>query len=414
MLFYSSILTIVLSIILVVFNWKVNKNIGYLALFFAAFACYGLTHHFTLYSQSSFWLAIFYNHFAPLFLLPGPLLYFYTKASLSDKKALNHWTDFLHFIPALINLVAIAPYLILPFSEKEKIASQIIQNLDTITSIKVNWIYPPIIGFTARPLFLLGYAFVVFIQLLNFKPRREILNQIPEQQYRFIKKWILLLSIVTCSAAGGFLILTLNLSDQGISKVLLNVMPLHLGVGIVFFMLPLTLFLFPQILYGMPISAKNDENHQEKSRKKQAKIKDVDPFLLLSTEIFAYLEKEKPFANPYFSMSHIAVIFNVPQHHVAYCFNHLLKKKFSTIRTEFRVNHAIELLDKGLTETLSIDGIGIKAGFTTRSNFYSSFKVVTGVTPSEYLENKQKVNTNTELSTSFPVGRVKRNVSTDL
>jgi YesN/AraC family two-component response regulator len=143
----------------------------------------------------------------------------------------------------------------------------------------------------------------------------------------------------------------------------------------------------------MPISIDKVDlqiNSSRKTRKKKDIIKDVDPFLLLSTEIFDYLEREKPFVDPDFSMSHIAVIFNVPQHHVAYCFNHLLKKKFSTVRTEFKVNHAKELLDKGLTETLSIDGIGEKAGFVTRSNFYSSFKAVTGLTPSEYLENKQR------------------------
>lgn len=391
MLFYSSLLTIILSIILVAFNWKVNRNVGYLALFFTAFACYGLTHHFTLYAQSTFWLAIFYNHFAPLYLLPGPLLYFYTKASLTDKKAFNHWTDFLHFIPAFINLVAIAPYLIMPFSEKEKIASLIIQNLELIVNIKVNWIYPPIVGYMARPILLLVYGSVIFIQLLKFKPKKEILDHIPQQQYIFIKKWILWLSIVACTTAAGFIVLTLNLLQQGISKVLLNAMPIHFGVGIIFFMLPLTLFLFPQILYGMPISTDKVDlqiNSSGKTRKKKDIVKDVDPFLLLSTEIFEYLEREKPFVDPDFSMSHIAVIFNVPQHHVAYCFNHLLKKKFSTVRTEFKVNHAKELLDKGLTETLSIDGIGEKAGFVTRSNFYSSFKAVTGLTPSEYLENK--------------------------
>lgn len=391
MLFYSSLLTIILSIILVAFNWKVNRNVGYLALFFTAFACYGLTHHFTLYAQSTFWLAIFYNHFAPLYLLPGPLLYFYTKASLTDKKGFNHWTDFLHFIPAFINLVAIAPYLIVPFSEKEKIASLIIQNLELIVNIKVNWIYPPIVGYMARPILLLVYGSVIFIQLLKFNPKKEILDHIPQQQYIFIKKWILWLSIVACTTAAGFIVLTLNLLQQGISKVLLSAMPIHFGVGIIFFMLPLTLFLFPQILYGMPISIDKVNlqiNSSGKTRKRKDIVKDVDPFLLLSTEIFDYLEREKPFVDPDFSMSHIAVIFNVPQHHVAYCFNHLLKKKFSTVRTEFKVNHAKELLDKGLTETLSIDGIGIKAGFVTRSNFYSSFKAVTGVTPSEYLENK--------------------------
>lgn len=392
MLFYSSLLTIVLSFILVTFNWKVNKSVGYLALFFVAFACYGLSHHFTLYANSPFWLAVFYNHFAPLYLLPGPLLYFYTKESLTDKNALTDWTDYLHFIPAIINLVAIAPYIITPFSEKEKIASQIIENFELIKTIKVNWLYSPIVGFMARPLLMLGYGLYLSSKLLKFKPKKEILDRIPPQQYHFVKRWILLLSIVGSIASAGFLMLTLDLLQQQISKTLINSMPLHSGVGVIFCLLPITLFLFPKILYGMPISTdKQKPLIVEKNKKTKNTVEtNEDPFLALSKDILAYLEKEKPFVNAAFSMSHLAVIFNVPQHHVAYCFNHVLNKKFTNLRTEFRVNHAKELLDQGLTETLSIDGIGIKAGFATRSNFYSSFKSITGYTPSEYLEDKQK------------------------
>jgi|694.fasta_scaffold155352_2 AraC-like DNA-binding protein len=393
MLFYTSLITIILSIILLAFNWKVNKNVGHLALFFIVIACYGLTHYFTLYAKSSFWLAVFYNHLTPLYYLPGPLLYFYSQASLKDKNALKHWTDFLHFIPAFINLVAIAPYIILPFSEKERIASLIIQNLESIVHIKINWIYPPIFGFMARPIHLLIYGSIILFQVLNFKPKKEILDQIPEKQYRIVKKWILLLSFFVCAIAVGFLILTIELIQFGISKELLNAMPIHQVVGIIFFILPTTLFLFPQILYGMLVHTNREDlqiSSVDEIVKKKAVIKNLDPFLSLSNEILEYLEREKPFVDSKFSMSHIAVIFNVPQHHVAYCFNHLIKKKFSSIKTEFKVNHAKELLEKGFAETLSIDGVGAKAGFGTRSNFYSSFKAITGVTPSEYLENKQK------------------------
>ena len=71
---------------------------------------------------------------------------------------------------------------------------------------------------------------------------------------------------------------------------------------------------------------------------------------------------------------------------IAYCFNNVLAKKFTTLRAEWRVNYAKELLKNGLTDTLSMDGIGYKSGFSTRSNFYSTFKSITGHTPSEYLE----------------------------
>jgi AraC-like DNA-binding protein len=393
MLFYSSLLTIVLSIILVAFNWKVNKSVSYLALFFVAFACYGLTHHFTLYGNSPFWLAIFYNHFAPLYLLPGPLLYFYTKESLTDKKAIVNWRDYLHFIPALVNIIAIAPYIVSPFSEKLSIASQILQNFDALISIKVNWLYEPIVGFMVRPLLLLAYAFYIYIMLIRYRPKSELLERIPISQYKFVKNWILGLSLISFMSALGFLVLTLNLIQFGVSKVIITAMPLHFVIGIIFCMLPINLLLFPKILYGIPISAEKEKNILINNNKKLKKVVEIeeDPFLVLSNEILAYIQKEKPFVNPEFSMSHIAVIFNVPQHHVAYCFNHVLDKKFTTLRNDFRVSYAIELLDEGLTNSLSIDGIGLKAGFSTRSNFYSSFKRITGLTPSEYLENKGSI-----------------------
>jgi AraC-like DNA-binding protein len=243
----------------------------------------------------------------------------------------------------------------------------------------------------ARPLLVLAYGMVIFYQLLNYKPKKEIIDRIPVQQYSFVKKWIFWLNIISCTAAAGFLVVTLNLLAQGISKVLINAMPIHFGVGIIFGMLPIVLFLFPKIIYGMPISAPKEKplTAIANQKKKKAIEPEEDPFLSLSAEILAYLEKEKPFVNSAFSMSHIAVIFNVPQHHVAYCFNHVLNKKFTNLRNEFRVNHAKELLDQGLTQTLSVDGIGIKAGFNNRSSFYSSFKAITGLTPSEYLESKR-------------------------
>jgi AraC-like DNA-binding protein len=352
------------------------------------FAFYGLSHHFTLYGNSPFWLAIFYNHFAPIYLIPGPLLYFYTKESITDKKSLTHWKDYLHFIPAIVNTIAIAPYIITPFNEKQEIASQILQNLEAVKTLKVNWLYPAIVGFMARPLLVLAYTIYIWVMLIRYKPESEILKRIPAEQYSFVKKWIFGLSIMSAIIAASFFVITLNLLVQnGISKALLNSMPLHFIAGIIFCMLPITLFLFPKILYGIPILTVKEKPSLTGDSKKTKKL-DEDPFLELSNNILNYLQWERPFVNSAFSMSHIAVIFNVPQHHVAYCFNHVLNKKFSNLRTEFRVNHAKELLDKGLTETLSIDGIGMKAGFASRSNFYSCFKAITGITPSEYLEKK--------------------------
>ena len=124
------------------------------------------------------WITVLDSHFlqsfCPFISFTRSATLFLYKASLTDKKAFTTWTDYLHFIPAFINLAAISPYFIIRFSGKEKIASLIIENLENIVNIKVNWVYPKKIGYVARPLFIFGYGLVIFIHLLKFKPKKEI------------------------------------------------------------------------------------------------------------------------------------------------------------------------------------------------------------------------------------------------
>jgi AraC-like DNA-binding protein len=56
-----------------------------------------------------------------------------------------------------------------------------------------------------------------------------------------------------------------------------------------------------------------------------------------------------------------------------------------------RIEHAKQLLKEGKNKTLSIEGIGSQSGFSSRSNFFSTFKSEVGMTPTEYLEENNKV-----------------------
>ena len=103
-----------------------------------------------------------------------------------------------------------------------------------------------------------------------------------------------------------------------------------------------------------------------------------------------YLEEEKPFLSFDFALSDISLYLKVPQNHVSYCINCLMGKKFSKLKTELRIKHAVELLKNGTHSLLTIEAISEKAGFKSRSNFYSSFKEETGYTPSDYLEKFHK------------------------
>jgi AraC-like DNA-binding protein len=148
-----------------------------------------------------------------------------------------------------------------------------------------------------------------------------------------------------------------------------------------------SLLLFPEILYGIP--RKTIVSPNKKDEIKKIDISN-DPFFDLYNSILKYLEEEKPFLDSDFAISDIALNLKVPQNHVSYCVNSLIGKKFSRLKTELRIKHAIALLEKGTNSYITIEAISEKSGFKTRSNFYIAFKEETGYTPSEYVDRLKK------------------------
>jgi len=405
MLLYISLLTIILSGLLVTYNWRINKNTIYLGAFFSILATYGLTHYFTLYANSPFWLAVFYNNFSPFWFLTGPLLLFYYRGTLTDNSRLKG-TDIIHFIPFLVQLIGIFPYLLTPFSYKVDIAAQILNDLNLITQFKVNWITKPIVNFLGRPILVFLYlGYITYLLWLNNPKSNRA--KVPIQQFKLTYRWLILLEVTTAILIINFFLLSLSLSKQTVTATMVNAQFTHFFSGIAYFCMSFMLLLFPRILYGMPIYTANtitEISSQEKIKKEtnpivepinivaEIQLPQDDPFFELVDKINAYLKKEEPYLNPEFTINELAASLKVPVHHVSYCLNTLMNVKFTSLRTQLRIQYAAKLLDSGQADELSMDGIGKKSGFSTRSNFYNAFKTETGMTPSEYLERKNELN----------------------
>ena len=393
MLLYVSIFTILLSLILLVNNWKVNSNAIYLALFLMSASMYGIAHYFVLYGKSPFWLAIFYNHFTPLMLLLGPFLFFYVRGTLDDTTHLKK-SDIFHFIPAVIHLVGIVPYTLKPFSEKTEIATRIIQNVDTILDINTNYFYSITLNFIIRPVLLLVY--ILYCMYLIWK-RFSVSNfdtNIPKRQLIISLRWLMILIMSLFFIVVVFLIIHFNSVQQKPSIGLVNTYPLYILSGVAYCVMSFSLLLFPNILYGFPKRVevkKQSVKKQKPTLEIQAEVLEQiedDPFFELSESIKIYLEKEKPFLNAAFSISDIALAMKVPQNHVAYCINSIMLTKFATLKSDLRIDYAVKLLSGNLNDSFTIEGIAQQSGFKTRASFYSAFKERVGITPSEFIAKK--------------------------
>ncbi len=64
--------------------------------------------------------------------------------------------------------------------------------------------------------------------------------------------------------------------------------------------------------------------------------------------------------------------------------NSLMDTNFNNYINSFRVEYAKELLVTNKFSNLSIEGIGIEAGFHSKSTFYAAFKKIENTTPAQY------------------------------
>jgi AraC-like DNA-binding protein len=131
--------------------------------------------------------------------------------------------------------------------------------------------------------------------------------------------------------------------------------------------------------------ADNKPNPANIGKGKVSKEGEEDPFLEMAANIKSYMENERPYLNTQFSITDLSIALKAPQHHLLFCFNNILKLKFTDFRTSLRIDYAKEILLNGEGSQLSIEGISAKSGFSSRSSFYNAFKASTGLTPGEYI-----------------------------
>ena len=114
--------------------------------------------------------------------------------------------------------------------------------------------------------------------------------------------------------------------------------------------------------------------------------KNHDAFKLLSEKIIEYFDAERPYLNPNFTLTELAAALHCPQHHISYCFSDFLETNFTKLRSLKRIEYAQNILKERNTKELSIDQIAEMSGFSSRSTFFSTFKELTGMTPTEFMQ----------------------------
>ena len=122
------------------------------------------------------------------------------------------------------------------------------------------------------------------------------------------------------------------------------------------------------------------------------------PNLFSSDEIIEKIEhlhkvitSDRLYTHADLTLSQVSQKSNIPAKTISFILNHYLKKGFNEYINQYRVDAALDKIQNGEIYNLTVEGIGLEVGFSSRSTFYRSFKKATGQHPSYYLNGDQKL-----------------------
>lgn len=240
------------GIILIFSSFRKSKN-AYLAAYLLFSNVFSLIYYFIFESEDVGLAAFFGLHFTPFYLLPQPFLFLYINSHRKDFKFKPIYL--LLFLPFLITLINISPYIVIPLSEKRVFAAAFLQNAEVLYQAKLLFL-PYYYQSLFRPIFNL--VILIITCLTYYKNQHLFEFQKAKLNERYFVWVILLITGLLNSLSFVFIVNKLLISsfDFGIltnvSFVTINSFVNYLYVG-----QNLLLLFFPQILFQEHVNSKN-------------------------------------------------------------------------------------------------------------------------------------------------------------
>lgn len=324
---------------------------------------------------------------SPLMYLNGPFFYFYIRNSLLNTDGLKT-RDYLHFIPAIIHLIDLIPFYLLPFNEKQEIAKMIFSD-----KVLLNYLGSGFIPISFHYLFrmVLQLIYLVYCIYLVQKSKPQFMTLINREK---LKNWLFislfLMGVVIFSNFCHTLTTYFGQNqDQYTGLKLFFSCIAFLGILSLNFYMNFN----PELVYnGFKGSLIKEELAINNAIKKpdflkelvEVEIKDAD---LLLEKIRSALEDKKFFLGKGLTIVDLAKNIDVSPKILSILINRKFKTNFNELINIYRVNYAKQLLEENVLALYSIEGLASMVGFNSRITFFNSFKKNVGISPKEYAKS---------------------------
>ena len=396
--------------LLLFYNRGYRSANRYLAGFLFFCSLYLLENFFFFYGGTISLIAFFTTTHA-FFYLIGPLAFLYQRSILNDDSKI-YKADYLHFVLFAISFSGYIPYFFSAWQHKLTIAENIYGSNWDMSQFHINYFIPHKIDQALNLLQTIFYAILLWYMIGKHK-KKGISNILFNPQYILIRKWLFFFTLIYSVIAINFGVAMANMwiyDDKNIFLQRAN--GALLFASCIYVCMNLALLFFPHILYGLP----SDMDFIKKMQRHVVPVNElpIQEIITDSTEpieeiteipsgkrtpqlfrqkyiteienVMLEIKVAHQYLSPDFQLNMITQHYGIPAHHLTYYFNEILMLSFSNWRNKQRINYAISLIEKGITQTVTIEAMAQQCGFISQTTFIRSFKTFTGLTPSEFVK----------------------------
>lgn len=292
----------------------------------------------------------------------GPLLFFLTKSLLQpDFKFSKKQT--VHFFPVLFDLLpCIIAYLFLPLYGLAYFNKQQAYELMHFLGEYNTYVDVP------RYFSMLIYTFMSWKILLSYQSLKS-------KAFRWARFMVIGFSMIMACWT-PFLLLYISPFQDFLLQTVYYYPIYYPVVGFIYW---ISIQQMQQGIFG----------HSQKGN--YADIRDISSSIAKMQQVML---SEQLYLNPELRLEYFCQAVQLPSKIVSQILNHHLHKGFNDFVNEFRVAEAKKKLTDKSFQHLTLEGIALEVGFTSRTTFLRAFKKVTGLSPNTY---KQKLDANPDL-----------------
>jgi AraC-like DNA-binding protein len=385
-------LSILFSILLLIYNKGYKSANIYLGLFLFSFNIIALTHYFYAYNNSKELIAFVWS--VPLNGLAysiGPLAFLYVRSILTDSSFFKK-QDWVHFILFALIFLGRLPSNFESWEVKLVLADEFIHDSwGNFSNSKLNVLLPVRINYLIKGLHFLLYILAIWYLILTTKFKKSSKNEYPKQ-VKIVSNWLFIFAFIVSFLGFLFSRIILNFLDAE-DRITLqnegNILFSLVFVGFLIFIIGLVLY--PQILYGLPLDRTSlIINANESSVPEKEKIEtisfDEDYIKKIRLLLLNWLEQKK-YLDAESMTSSLSKDIDLPNHHVTYFFNHVNDEKYIEWRNRKRIEYAMSLINSKNGYNKTLENLGKECGFKSYSSFIHSFKQITGKLPKDYIRD---------------------------